>query len=218
MELSLTTPNYKDYSLEELQDALVHIDREAFPERTELLEREIANRTQNFKVDNSEPEFKEELHPNFIVRYWRGQVSLPISYWVMGIIANILVYAVSSVAEKLIESASHPVEIGAYVLSLYISIISLVIWQAVGVFRSAGFHPLRGGSKGWAVAARAMVVVGVLGFTNQMYTTGIPIMSGAFKTVIGIDRFASTQFRLLNEGKDLELFGGIEVGFRVTTR
>lgn len=51
----MPTPDYTKYSLEELRDALSHIDRERWPERVQLLDEEIKRRRTNassgLKVD-----------------------------------------------------------------------------------------------------------------------------------------------------------------------
>ena len=51
----MPTPDYTKYSLEELRDALSHIDRERWPERVQLLDEEIKRRKTNassgLKVD-----------------------------------------------------------------------------------------------------------------------------------------------------------------------
>ena len=208
------TPNYKEYSLHELEDALAHIDREQFPERSQIIIDEIQSRTE-YKEQQafpSKPEFKEELHQNLIVRYWKGQLSLPMSYWGIGVLVVLISYGGAQLVQSWIESATSPVQLGIYVLVLYVSIITLVIWQSVGVYRSAGFHPLRGGSEGWAVTARVMVFIGLVSFSHQMYSIGLPIMSSALQAATGTEKYPATNFRILNEGADLELFGGLEIG------
>ena len=39
----MTEPNYSNYSVEDLYDALNHIDEERFPERVEIIKTEIKN-------------------------------------------------------------------------------------------------------------------------------------------------------------------------------
>jgi hypothetical protein len=214
MDLSVNAPNYKEYSLHELNDALVHIDREQFPERTNALIQEIESRRehQQEQVQTLLPEFNEKLHPNVFIRYWKGQVSLPVSYWAVGIAVSLLFVFLSKVVGKGIESATSSTLLGAYILGLYTLMIVLLVWQSVGVYRSAGKHTLRGGSVGWAYTAKLMVFVGLFSFLNQMYISGFPIMKSGFLTLIGTEIYPVTQFRVLNGGKELELFGGIELG------
>ena len=65
------TPNYKNYSLNELLDAQKYIDKESFPQRAQELELEIANKIKDPEI---KAEF-EELETNkryatFWPRFW----------------------------------------------------------------------------------------------------------------------------------------------------
>lgn len=65
------TPNYKNYSLDELLDAQKYIDKESFPQRAQELELEIANKLKDPEI---KAEF-EELETNkryatFWPRFW----------------------------------------------------------------------------------------------------------------------------------------------------
>ncbi|TMP19160.1 RDD family protein [Pseudoalteromonas sp. S2721] len=65
------TPNYKNYSLDELLDAQKYLDKESFPQRAQELELEIANKLKDPEI---KAEF-EELETNkryatFWPRFW----------------------------------------------------------------------------------------------------------------------------------------------------
>ncbi|MGS2721014.1 hypothetical protein [Paraglaciecola aestuariivivens] len=215
--LGLTTPNYKQYSLAELKDALANIDKEQFPQRAQTLIEEINARGADLDKPitpehSAQPEFNEEQHPNFFIRYWKGQISLPVSYWLIGVTANVVIVILSHFAQVGVENASSAKLLGAYIFGLYVCMIVLTCWQTVGIYRSASKHPLRGGSAGWAMTAKVMVCLGCLGFLYQMYNSGFPIMKTSFLTLIGSERYPATEFRLLNNGTELEVFGGLEIG------
>ncbi|WP_343862265.1 hypothetical protein [Aliiglaciecola litoralis] len=210
----MDTPNFKQYTFQELKDALAHIDREQYPDRANELMLEIASRRDRSPEpdDVQGAELDEELHPNIFIRYWKGQVSLPVSYWAVGIAVSLLIVLLSLVVAKGIETATSSALLGAYILGMYVVMIVLLVWQSVGVYRSASKHPLRGGSVAWAYTAKVMVFVSLLSFLNQMYVSGFSIMKGGYQTLIGTATYPETQFRLLNGGKELELFGGLEIG------
>lgn len=209
----LESPNYTLYSLSELKDALANIDRELYPERAQSILREIeAQQVQKNQTSQpSKPKFHEDLHANWFVRYWRGQVSLPMSYWGVGITINLLILGLSKVIQLGIESSNHNWQLGAYILGLYSFIIAAMCWQSVGLFRTARKHPLRTGDSGWATVAIIMLFIGLISFSNQMYTTGYPIMKSGFQLIIGSSESNDTQFRVLNNGTDIELIGGISL-------
>ena len=215
------TPDYKNYTLQELQDALKNIDKEEYPERVEFIVREIELRQSSQGTQLSEQpaeEFKEDIHPNWFVRYWKGQVSLPISYWVVGIGVNILIVFLSLLTERAIESAQTHIHLSLYILALYLTTFIIITWQSVGLYRTASLHPYRGGSLGWAIVAKIMLFVGLFSFFTQMYSTAFPLIKGAVEDILGTSERRVTAFRILNNGKELEVYGGLELGAEVELR
>ena len=65
------SPNYKNYSLDELLDAQKYIDKESFPERAQELELEIANKLKDSEI---KAEFEEletsKRYATFWPRFW----------------------------------------------------------------------------------------------------------------------------------------------------
>ncbi|WP_165870468.1 hypothetical protein [Alteromonas sediminis] len=206
-------PDFTTYSLRELEDALSHINKDAYPERVEIIIQEIASRESDFSAQEDEfIPIKEQLHPNWFIRYWKGQVSLPMSYWGVGLATVMLIYAISYLVERGIEASTDTWQLGAYIIVLYVFIITTVVWQSVGLFRTARKHPLRTGDSGWATVAIFMLGIGLVSFTFEMYRTGVPIIKGGIQLLINNNKYPATEFRVINEGKDLELIGRIELG------
>ena len=216
-------PNYSEYSLYELNDALSNIDKKAHPERVQQIQREIAVRSNDSEVQQNDAvrlqkqqsdftPLVEILHPNWFVRYWRGQVSLPMSYWGVGIATSLLIYAFNALIEIGMEQATAKWQLGGLSLLLYIFLIAVVTWQSVGLFRTALKHPLRTGHSGWANVAIIMLAVSVLTFSITMYNTGFPLIKAIFQMLMGDGPYEEMEFRVLNGGNDLELIGHIEIG------
>ncbi len=223
MELNLDHPNYAQYSLYELNDALSNIDKEAHPERVKQILKEIASRHDSPGVQqdnagqlsqsqNGFTPLVEALHPNWFIRYWRGQVSLPMSYWVVGIATSLLIYAFNALIAVAMEQATAKWQLGGLSLVLYTFIITVVTWQSVGLFRTALKHPLRTGRSGWANVAIIMLGISLLTFSVTMYNTGFPLMKASIEMLVGDGPYEKTEFRVLNDGHDLELMGHIEIG------
>ena len=229
----MQAPDYSNYSLAELEDVLANIDKEQYPDRVSAVLKEIAlrqpltSKTETSQhQDSSHPQNTanhdpllaedryddEALHANWLIRFWKGQVSLPISYWVVGILITLGALALSSFVELKIESASSRAELGIYMMLLYVVLTPVVIWQSVGVIRSAIRHPHRGGSAGWATMAIIMAVVGMINFTVDFYRSGVPIITESISLIGAESTYPPTKFRVLNNGTELELYGGIEIG------
>lgn len=115
----------------------------------------------------AEPE--PEPHRNYLIRHWRGECSLPASYWLNStLLSGGTMFAVALGIRAMEESrlSLQAVAIAA-LLSMALA-VALWAWGAVGTWRSAQLHEDRGGSGGWAIAAQVMVVLGALGMFFQL--------------------------------------------------
>jgi hypothetical protein len=79
---------------------------------------------------------------NYIVRHWKGEMSLPISYWINGVVINgFLVLFVDTVGVTIVERASssaNPRLAHAAILAVLWSVsIIFFVWSNVGIWRSA---------------------------------------------------------------------------------
>jgi hypothetical protein len=81
----------------------------------------------------------------------------------------------------------------------------------VGIWRSANAHPGRGGSRGWATAAKVMVVLGGLGSASQ-FLQQMPLWRQGILLVAGREDTPKAEFQVLNQATEIELSGGLTLG------
>ncbi|HLI65928.1 MAG TPA: hypothetical protein VKU90_06150 [Caulobacteraceae bacterium] len=98
---------------------------------------------------------------SFIVRHWRGELSLPRSYWIDGVLIfglgiNIL-FIVATICAVVLLHGSPALMTAALLTALAVQVL-VYIWAVVGVWRSAGRYA---GPKVWSILARVVVVLGV---------------------------------------------------------
>jgi hypothetical protein len=150
---------------------------------------------------------------NYFVRHWRGELSLPVSYWVNGLLATIAASTTSFGFITLIEGGE--VRAGAPMALALICFILLLLalsaWQMVGIWRSATRRSGRG-SRVWPVLAKASVIIGIVRVAIELVGASFPVVSEHVRIAIGDQRFGESRFRLLRDGTELEFFGGINVG------
>jgi hypothetical protein len=102
-------------------------------------------------------------HRNYLLRHWAGHLSLPLSYWVNGALLSIAVIAAAEFLSRKAENDWGSLRILAMVGLGYFAVAAIVwIWSSVGIWRSAYWHRRRGGSAGWGVAARALILIGAV--------------------------------------------------------
>jgi hypothetical protein len=150
---------------------------------------------------------------NYLVRHWRGELSLPMAYWVNGIASNFVAHAISSVSNFV---AGHSdLTAGQYVaVAVTPDAADLVIipWLVVGIWRSASRHKSRGGRVFWAWLAKSMVILTVAVDIALFAVFSLPSISEDVRIALGYDRSSEYAFRLLRDGTELEFSGEIVIG------
>lgn len=151
--------------------------------------------------------------PNFIVRHWRGDLSLAWSYWGVGALLTIaLLLATRLYGSALSEASLSPASIGLAMLILIASLTAITVWQFVGVWRSAGKQIKRGKRTYWGIIARFAVIVGVLRAGGEMVTVTGPMASHSLRLIMGEEHLPNYQIRLLRNATEIELSGGMRFG------
>lgn len=91
-----------------------------------------------------------ERKGNYLSRHWRGQLSLPVAFWVNYIVLGVIYFAIGKIMElnEVGDSAGIP---------FMLILLPIIIWQCVGTWRSAGH---RGGF--WGVAVKGCIAIGIL--------------------------------------------------------
>lgn len=156
---------------------------------------------------------------NFIVRHWRGELPLGVSYWAVAFATNIAAQVFVGLVTALFkpDAGFEPTSIFYTMLLLWAGIAALLTWQVVGLWRSANRHSRnqRRANKTvfWAVAAQIMVFLGVLQNVGEFVRSGVPQVRELYRMAYqGDPNIPDTELRLLPGGRELSLHGGIKYG------
>lgn len=156
---------------------------------------------------------EKKLSSGYLVRHWRGELSLPVSYWING---NILV-GIMSVA---LLATVNGMENGNYSLraisfaSLGILLFSIMawLWSIVGIWRSADHHVARGGMSAWATMAKFMVVVGIIAMAGKLTTNILPQVKELTLIAIGNDPIGDIVIKVSANGQSVIVIGTLREG------
>lgn len=151
--------------------------------------------------------------PNYFARHWRGELSLPRSYWLNGILGGVAIGVVVAGLGILIahQHEAQPLMWLIAIGAVWLCVLLFTTWQAVGVWRSATRYKRSGGSL-WGAAAKTMIVIGVIQTAASFVTVGAPQLAGIFEIVTGDAEVGPHQFHVLGNGSMLEFSGGITFG------
>jgi hypothetical protein len=150
---------------------------------------------------------------NYLVRHWRGELSLPMSYWLNGTVSGLVVGFMIGGMTYLInwQGDAEPVVWLSTLIASWILAALLTIWQAVGIWRSA-IRYRQSGKDFWGGVAQMLTVAGVLLFPYDFATVGAPQLAGIYEIVSGDAHVGPHEFHVLANGQTLEFSGGITFG------
>ncbi len=151
-------------------------------------------------------------------RHWRGELSLPRSYWINGVLLTFgFTAAVRIIPCDWIVGAA-PRLYSAAVIGLWFLIAATSLWQLVGIWSSAGTFLREGRSRVWGNAARIATILCSLGTVVNFATAGIPQVAEYVKIVAGRDQAATYQVRVLRDATEIEIAGYIGFGLTKEVR
>jgi hypothetical protein len=148
-----------------------------------------------------------------LVRHWRGELSLPVSYWLNGVLGGIAIAVVMAGLGAVIaeQNDAQPLMWLTAIGASWLCVLLFTTWQAVGVWRSATRYK-RGGRSFWGGAAKTMMVIGAIQTAASFAIVGAPQLAGIFEIVTGDSKVGPHQFHVLANGQTLEFAGGITFG------
>ncbi len=109
----------------------------------------------------------------YIVRHWRGDLSLAVSCWLSGLLVSVLIPAIGLLVIAALEDHTRQVELALF-LGLRGVLIAAQAWLAVGIWRAASRHVACGGRPRWASLAKLAVAVGAFCAVTEFAGTAIP--------------------------------------------
>jgi hypothetical protein len=156
---------------------------------------------------------------NFIVRHWRGEYRLWISYWIVTFAGNFAAAIVIGiiVAAVRLKGGYNPLGIFAAFIAIWSCALVVSVWQFVGVWRSARRYKAErlaaGRFRFWGYAAQVMCVLGTLGAFATFARDGAPQVAEAYRMAFENDPgIPDYSIRVTRNGAELEITGGFKYG------
>ncbi|MGJ4748744.1 hypothetical protein ACQV5M_20455, partial [Leptospira sp. SA-E8] len=84
-------------------------------------------------------------------------------------------------------------------------------WAVAGTWASANKHAQRGGKPGWAIAAKVVIVLGVLRTFGDIATM-MPVLKEHARVASGVQLGPDTVLEMRTDGRSILLSGGINDG------
>ncbi len=149
---------------------------------------------------------------NWMTRHWRGDVPLARSYWVNGALVSVLLALPATLIAFFVDFPSSPRLSAGAMIAFWLFCVSVIAWQVVGVWRSAGRHASRGGARGWAIAARVAAIAGCLQVGALLAIYVVPQLREYAMMIADRDPIGDYRIRLLRGASEMEISGDIAFG------
>lgn len=150
---------------------------------------------------------------------WRGEFSLATTYWLFGFFGNIFVgiLAVLIASSFRSESGYQPQEIFLSLLVTWAGVVSVAVWQTVGVWRSANRHIKQQRALGrkapWAGLAKIAVSLGMLRLAGTFLSSGGPqLLEASRMSFLDDPDIPAYSIRVMRNGTEAEISGGFKYG------
>lgn len=148
---------------------------------------------------------------SYFRKHWQGKLSLAISYWVNNILlTSILVVLITIIIETL-NFTDNPTFSATLIILMWLSVLLLTPWILIGLWRSAANHIKKYNKFFWARVVQILVVVGWIQSLTIIVNQAIPQIVEFSKIVLQND-FPNYKIKILNNGNELEIYGGIKFG------
>ena len=145
---------------------------------------------------------------NYFLQHWKGEHSLARSYWLNYVaIGFIFQLAAAFYPDKIVSNTVYQLYIFIFFSFLGLTVI---IWQIVGVWRSANRHIQKTKRKFWAVTAKGIMILGVVSFMYMLLQL-LPVYNEIAQIISG-DKDHHFSIKLLDNKKEVEITGGIKFG------
>jgi hypothetical protein len=155
----------------------------------------------------------------YLLRHWRGELSLPVSYWVNGVVVSNLVPVVAAgVLAGLEAEGSISLRLLCAVnLALAVLFFAAQAWGVTGILRAGSRYVDRGGSLLWAAAAYGMVGMTLIALLVHAARLHLPTRyAELWRLARGHDTMQPVRTELADGGRVLLLTG--ELGSRSAER
>jgi hypothetical protein len=148
---------------------------------------------------------------NYFLRHWRGELSLPVSYWLNSVGIAFVISIGGVIAKRAYNDAPLRWNAAFTVVLLCLS-LPLWIWSSVGIWRSASRRSRSGGGRGWAITAQITVLLGVLCNLGNLKLVMLPDIHELGLMALGLDPIGKAEVKLSADGRTVYFSGGLRTG------
>lgn len=159
----------------------------------------------------------DSVRTNYIVQHWQGKHSVPRSYWVNTFLVNLPVVTAAAYFQETNGEwfTRSPKVVSFFVITMWVVIYLIGVWQCVGLARSASRElqlNLGPWAKLWRRLAQVFVLVFAYNSAQNLVNVAAPQVLEYTRILTGASEYSKYAVRILHEGSEIEIDGGIGFG------
>jgi hypothetical protein len=155
---------------------------------------------------------------NFLLRFWRGEVSLALSFWGVAPVVIALAFALPEGVGWIVRRQEfNPFNILTAIVAIWAIVVLAQLFLTVGIWRAARSYRaqrmLRGRRGVWGWTAQAVLVVAGLNLARVLTQAAAPELGeGARMAFLDDPALPPYSMRLMRDGTEAEISGGLKFG------
>lgn len=151
-----------------------------------------------------------------MTRFWRGEVSLALSFWGIGPLAVALAFVLPEGVGWLVRGWDfNPLVIFVAIVAIWTIFLALQVYLTVGIWRSARQQRFDAARRRvlWGMAAQFVLALAALYSARLFIMTGVPeLAEGAGMALFDDPSLPPYSVRLMRGGTEAEIAGGFKYG------
>jgi hypothetical protein len=158
-----------------------------------------------------------KVRGTFVARHWRGELSLPRSYWLNLLLITVFFFLVAFAGEALISPTDYPVAYASFWIAFWTLLALVQLWWIVGVWRSASRYAFENTRGYWGEVAKVVMVLSALSTIGTFATQGIPQVVEFIAVIRTYNSSPAYSLRILKDATELEISGPLDFGISRAT-
>jgi hypothetical protein len=149
----------------------------------------------------------------YLVRHWRGELTLPVSFWVNnGLLAMPVGFGIAALAAWITATGDFLRGGSIALLVSWPLLLLFSMWCIVGAWRAASAYMQSGGAWLWGGLTKLMLALSVLSTGATTVLDFLPSVPAYLRMARGIDPIGNVQATLSPDGRRLRLEGPLGLG------
>lgn len=169
----------------------------------------VVNRKGPYK---KEPYDQAPKDKSYFTRHWRGELSLVTSYWInTALVSAVLTASLTAVLQG-VDITHWPKVFSLIVLAMWAILYIVTPWQIVGCWRSSANHERKTSRVFWPRVVQVLLVLGTIQSVYVFFSMAWPQVNVYMKIVLESASYTKYTIRVLRQGTEIGVSGGIKFG------